>query len=198
MENEKLIRIKNVSKSFGDHTVLSGLSKDFTCGIFALMGESGIGKTTLLRLIAGLEETDLGEIQVDKEEVMMLFQEDRLIKEFQAYTNFKLFNPKLSRADAMKALSQVCIDDSEKRDVYEIPVACYSGGMCRRVSLLSVVLTGAKILLLDEPFYGLDLDTKCKTMDYLKSQAKDRLILFTTHDEFDAKYLGAEIINLGS
>lgn len=194
MEKMNLMEIKNISKTFGDHKVIADYSQKFQGGIYALMGESGSGKTTLLRMMAGLEAPDEGEIQVDRTKLRMLFQEDRLVQEFEAYTNLKLLNPKLTMIDAIKAMKSVGIEDSEKKDIYHIPVSQFSGGMRRRVSLLSVMLTGADILLLDEPFYGLDLETKCKTMDYVKTQAKDRLFIFTTHDEFDAKYLEAEII----
>ncbi len=196
MDKKNLMEIKNISKAFGNHKVILDFSQEFQGGIYALMGESGSGKTTLLRMIAGLEVPDAGEIQVDRTKLRMLFQEDRLVQEFQAYTNLKLLNPKLNRNDALKALKCIGIDDVDKKDVYDIPVLQYSGGMRRRVSLLSVMLSAADIILLDEPFYGLDLETKCKTMDYVKTQAKDRLLIITTHDEFDVQYLGANIIKL--
>lgn len=196
MDKKNLMEIINVSKAFKDHKVLLDFSQEFQCGMYALMGESGIGKTTLLRMIAGLETPDKGEIRVDRTKLRMLFQEDRLVSEFQAYTNLKLLNPKLNKQDALQAMKCIGIDDADKKDIYDIPVSQYSGGMRRRVSLLSVILSGADILLLDEPFYGLDLDTKCKTMDYVKAQAKDRLLIFTTHDEFDVEYLGAKTLIL--
>jgi NitT/TauT family transport system ATP-binding protein len=85
------IRIKNISKAYGDKQVLNHISKEFPSGeTTVIMGASGCGKTTLLRILLGLEKADSGEVTGMPERVAVLFQEDRLCEDVSAYENIAL------------------------------------------------------------------------------------------------------------
>ena len=118
------MKVENISKSFGEKKVLCGFSAHFENGkITALMGTSGKGKTTLLRIIAGLEKADGGEVRKESARVAYLFQEDRLIDSLSAFDNIQLVSD--ASDEQIKAmLSQMGLG----ADI-DGKVADFSGGM---------------------------------------------------------------------
>ena len=188
------ITINNLSKAFDGKTVL----ENFSCelpekGVVALMGRSGIGKSTLINLLLGLRKPDSGEIRLPKNyRFSAVFQEDRLFAHLSARENLLLTtNRPLSEIDA--ALRALSLNPEEKS-----PVKTYSGGMRRRVSLARGVLFPADALLLDEPFRGLDEETRQQAIEFVREKWKDRLIILVTHDPEEARMMGAQrIITIG-
>ena len=188
------ITINNLSKAFDGKTVL----ENFSCelpekGVVALMGRSGIGKSTLINLLLGLRKPDSGEIRLPKNyRFSAVFQEDRLFAHLSARENLLLTtNRPLSEIDA--ALRALSLNPEEKS-----PVKTYSGGMQRRVSLARGVLFPADALLLDEPFRGLDEETRQQAIEFVREKWKDRLIILVTHDPEEARMMGAQrIITIG-
>lgn len=185
------MKVNHIIKTYGENRVIDDFSYDFEPGIYALLGESGKGKTTLLSILAGIVKPDSGCIDDRREPVYMVFQENRLVEELTAIANIKLINPKLKKEDMIHALNCVGVKNEDKKDIFSIPVSQFSGGMKRRVCLVSVVESSGNLLLLDEPFSGLDPENKKKAMDYIMSKKKDRIIIFSTHDENDADYMNA-------
>ena len=205
------IRIRNLSKSFGGKSVLENFSADLPAGsISALMAPSGSGKTTLLNLIAGLMPADDGSIVFDTEEsgnahpvsfsagknddcrtvsFSAVFQEDRLLNEMTAESNIRLVNPSLSLSDTIHAMADLGLRESAQQSVREL-----SGGMKRRVAILRAVLHDSDILLLDEPFQGLDEETRKTVISFLRKKAENRTVLLITHNKEDAEDCGAEQI----
>ena len=205
------IRIRNLSKSFGGKSVLENFSADLPAGsISALMAPSGSGKTTLLNLIAGLMPADDGSIVFDTEEsgnahpvsfsagknddcrtvsFSAVFQEDRLLNEMTAESNVRLVNPSLSLSDTINAMADLGLRESAQQSVREL-----SGGMKRRVAILRAVLHDSDILLLDEPFQGLDEETRKTVISFLRKKAENRTVLLITHNKEDAEDCGAEQI----
>ena len=205
------IRIRNLSKSFGGKSVLENFSADLPAGsISALMAPSGSGKTTLLNLIAGLMPADDGSIVFDTEEsgnahpvsfsagknddcrtvsFSAVFQEDRLLNEMTAESNVRLVNPSLSLSDTINAMAELGLRESTQQSVREL-----SGGMKRRVAILRAVLHDSDILLLDEPFQGLDEETRKTVISFLRKKAENRTVLLITHNKEDAEDCGAEQI----
>ena len=205
------IRIRNLSKSFGGKSVLENFSADLPAGsISALMAPSGSGKTTLLNLIAGLMPADDGSIVFDTEEsgnahpvsfsagknddcrtvsFSAVFQEDRLLNEMTAESNVRLVNPSLSLSDTINAMAELGLRESTHQSVREL-----SGGMKRRVAILRAVLHDSDILLLDEPFQGLDEETRKTVISFLRKKAENRTVLLITHNKEDAEDCGAEQI----
>ncbi len=208
------IRIRNLSKSFGGKSVLENFSADLPAGsISALMAPSGSGKTTLLNLIAGLMPADDGSIVFDTEEsgnahpvsfsagknddcrtvsFSAVFQEDRLLNEMTAESNIRLVNPSLSLCDTIHAMAELGLRESAQQSVREL-----SGGMKRRVAILRAVLHDSDILLLDEPFQGLDEETRKTVISFLRKKAENRTVLLITHNKEDAEDCGAgQILHL--
>ncbi len=186
--------VKNLYKSYEDLAVLSGLSLTLEAGtVYCLMGPSGIGKTTLLRLILGLEKPDDGEIirgTDDRMRITAVFQEDRLCETFSPLDNIRLtVSGALSPSQIRAELCRLLPEESVTR-----PVNTLSGGMKRRVAIARALLTPSDAILMDEPFTGLDEDTKLHVISYIKEKADGRLLLITTHQEGDAALLDAKLL----
>ena len=186
------IVIKNLYKSFGDNKVLNSLNlvikeNHTTC----LMGQSGAGKTTLLNILMGFEKADSGEVLNVPEKKSVVFQENRLCEDFSALTNIKIVNDTLTEDIILKHLESVGLVESATQKVNTL-----SGGMKRRVALVRAVLAEKDILFLDEPFKGLDEETKDKVIEYLKQNTQNRTVIMVTHDIEETVALGAEVINL--
>lgn len=195
------IRIKNVSKTYGEKQVLSQLSKEFPAGeTTVIMGASGCGKTTLLRILLGLEMPDSGEVTGMPEKVSVLFQEDRLCEDVSAYENIALVLERKkthAQRDAQKCrieqeAAQVGITaDDLKQNVMKL-----SGGMRRRIALLRALLYDADCVILDEPFKGLDAATKEIVMQYVKEKVAGRTTFLVTHEQAEADFFGGNIWKL--
>lgn len=195
------IRIKNVSKTYGEKQVLSQLSKEFPAGeTTVIMGVSGCGKTTLLRILLGLEMPDSGEVTGMPEKVSVLFQEDRLCEDISAYENIALVLERKkthAQRDAQKCrieqeAAQVSITAEDlTQNVMEL-----SGGMRRRIALLRALLYDADCVILDEPFKGLDAATKEIVMQYVKEKVAGRTTFLVTHEQAEADFFGGNIWKL--
>lgn len=189
------VEIKNLCKSFGEKKVLQNLNMRLEDGgIYCLMGPSGMGKTTLLRIIMNLETADSGSITgVDPErEISAMFQEDRILPYLSAVENVSMMYEKKQpareiRHDLELILPKKCLSQ---------PVCELSGGMKRRVSLARTMHFQGKMIILDEPFTGLDTDTRQKVIRYILKNRRNRILLVATHGEDDAALLGAQIIRL--
>lgn len=183
------LKITHLYKSFGEHKVINNLS--FTAqdkGIYCLMGASGIGKTTLLRIIMGLEKMDSGTVEgADIKDISAVFQENRLCEELTPIENIALVckkdkSYKEIKDSLRKILPQECLTQ---------PVNELSGGMKRRVAIARAMVYGKLVIIMDEPFTGLDTDTKKTVINYILEEKRDRIVIISTHGEEDAKLLGA-------
>lgn len=193
------VRIQGLYKSYGNKQVLKDLNMTFEEGrITCIMAPSGKGKTTLFRILMGLEKPDRGSIEgLEEKKKSAVFQEDRLCENLSTGANIRLvqkgtagksrkFQEKLKEGLAALGLSE-CVNQ---------PVRELSGGMRRRTAILRAVYAEWDILFLDEPFKGLDLETKKKTALFLREQCLGRTVLCVTHDKKEAEFLGAEILEM--
>lgn len=182
------IVVQNLTKSYGQQTVL----KDFSCvipngSVCAIMAPSGSGKTTLLRLLLGLEKADSGTISGVPAKKAILFQEDRLCMELSAETNIRMVTGnKVTREQITHLLNQLGLENEKK------PVSELSGGMRRRAALARALLYDSGILVLDEPFTGLDEHNRMTAAKAILEYRKNRTLVFVTHREEDLTLLGAE------
>lgn len=186
------MKIQHLCKSFDGKMVLDHVSLTLESGGTAcLMAPSGRGKTTLLRCMAGLETPDSGQITDLPERIAYVFQEDRLCDGFSAVDNIRLVTGKaLGEGEIRRHLEELGLAGSLDQPVREL-----SGGMRRRVVISRAVCFGADLLLLDEPFKGLDDEARQQTADYILRHRGAAAILCVTHDREDAAALGgADIV----
>lgn len=180
--------ISHVYKDFGRGPVLRDVSLTVRQGeTVCLMGPSGLGKTTLLRCVAGLERPESGFITGVPERLGYVFQEDRLCGVFSAVANVRLATGRtLPEPEILRHLEELGLAGSARR-----PVSQLSGGMRRRVAILRALLAEYDLLFLDEPFKGLDQETKEIVMADTRRRCAGRTVLFVTHDPAELEALGA-------
>ncbi|SHE36936.1 ABC transporter ATP-binding protein [Clostridium fallax] len=193
------VKIRNLQKRFKDKIVFKDLTLNFEKNkITCILGPSGIGKTTLLNLISGDMNPDRGFITVEENLISYVFQEDRLIPWFNIYDNIsfvlKSYLDKKSIEDKInKYLGLVKLQDVK----YKFPKEL-SGGMRRRVALARAFSYDSNLLLMDEPFKGLDKELKYDIMrDFLTLWKEEKkTVIMVTHDEEEAKFLNGNTIRL--
>lgn len=189
-----MVQIKHISKRFDEKQVLHDISLNIPQGVTCLMGASGAGKTTLLRILLGLETPDSGVIEGRPARMAVVFQEDRLTDSMTVRSNLKLsLGRRYDEASALELLEKLQLPD-----VFSQPVSALSGGMKRRVALCRALLHDAPLLVLDEPFKGLDDATRQAAMNAVLQHAQHKMVLLVTHDEAEGQYMGASIVQLPS
>jgi len=195
--NNTMISIKNVNKIYDNLTALHDVNLDINQGEFiALVGMSGGGKSTLLRLIAGLEQPTAGSVTVDqtssKTLMRVMFQEDRLLPWMSVLDNLSFGSKdKNTKAHAQELLELVELSDYA--DHYPTQL---SGGQKQRVALARALMSHPKILLLDEPLGALDALTRRKMQDLILDicQKQNLTTILVTHDVEEAARMADRII----
>lgn len=194
------LEIKGVNKTYNGRKVLSGIDLAIEKGDFlSLLGQSGCGKTTLLRIIAGLEHADSGSIVLDGNDITGLSAQDRNIgMVFQNYALFPHMNVyeniayglKIKKTDTASIRRKV---DEVLEKVNLLPaikqnVSLLSGGEQQRVALARAIVTEPHIILLDEPLSNLDFSLRLKARNELKRLQNDIGItsVYVTHDQSEA------------
>jgi NitT/TauT family transport system ATP-binding protein len=184
-----MVTLQNVTLSYKDgkaiKTVLSDLSLTFPTGkMTTVMGPSGCGKTTLLRVIAGLESPDTGNVTRETESISYLFQDTALLPWLTAAENVNLVLSD-SRETIRTAIEWLArVDLADEANTYP---ASLSGGMRQRVALARALSTDAELLLLDEPFRGMDEDLHAKMRNLIRSCRQGKTTILVTHDAADAE-----------
>lgn len=183
--------LTGVTKRYGGETVLDKVNRRLE-GVTVLMGPSGRGKTTLARLLLGLEKPDEGRVTVSGR-LAAVFQEDRLCPQLSAVANVALVLPGRGEEAARRALEELGLSGEDLTK----PAALLSGGQQRRAALARAMLAPAEGVVLDEPFKGLDEATAALAMDWTKRQAAGRWLLLITHDPEQAACFGGSLWQLG-
>ncbi|MBU0924732.1 ABC transporter ATP-binding protein [bacterium] len=202
----KIVQIKNLNKVFpkGNICIANNINLDIKEGeIFTILGKSGSGKTTFLRMIAGLETPNSGEIIIDKNivyskqinlqpkdrQVAVVFQNYALLPHLSIASNIT-FGSNTSKNELAEVLEKTKLKGQENKLPHEL-----SGGQQQRVALARAIINKPKILLLDEPLSNIDTELRAHLRAELKEMIKAFGItaLFITHDKEDAFYLSDRI-----
>ncbi len=190
-----MIVFENVSKRYADKIVL----KDFSISFYenkinVLFGKSGIGKTTILNLLMGIDKADSGVINglagLKKSSV---FQEDRLLESLSVSLNIRL--PVLYK-DKKEVINEIKDNLAYigMADYLNKPVSSLSGGMKRRVGILRAIMSDFDVIFFDEPLKGLDKENKDKIMYLINRYIKDKIVFWITHDINDLKYFESYVL----
>lgn len=186
-----MLKAVNISKVFDGKTVFSDISLNIEDGErVALLGLSGTGKTTLLRVLTGLEKPDSGSV-IMKNHVRMtwIFQEDRLFPGRSVLANMKAVTDDIATID--KYLSLCSLADEKKKKVAQL-----SGGMSRRLAIARALAFGGELYCFDEPLQELDVKTASDMLELLKNEIAGKTALIITHSATEALTLADRIIVL--
>lgn len=186
------MELRHVSFSYGEEEIIEDFSLSLANGRrICVMGESGRGKTTLMRLMLGLAAPGSGEIiRGENEKPAAVFQEDRLLPWYSVRKNVEI------AADGFKEVDKLLEDLELGEHKNKLPKEL-SGGQQRRAAIARALAYGGEPLLLDEPFKGLDPDMRERIAGKILEHAKGASILLITHDEKEAELLNCdEIIRL--
>ena len=173
------LRVEHLCKRYGENAVLDDISFTARVGVTRLLGPSGIGKTTLLRVLLGLETPDSGTVNGDKFRWTAVFQENRLLEGLDAEGNLRF----VLGANYNAAAAQALLEELGLGDVGKKKVRDYSGGMQRRLALARALLAPSDALSLDEPFTGLDAENREAAMRAILRAAETKIVLLSTHEE---------------
>ncbi len=168
------LRVGNLGKKYHDHWIFRHVKQEFYGGEpYVLDTPSGSGKTTFFRCLCGLERPEEGEVSgIDTFSVQ--FQEDRLCEDYSAVKNLEMVLG--DAAQAREILTQLLPEKALDQPCTEL-----SGGMKRRVSLVRAMEAGAQCVLLDEPFTGLDEESRKRAEAYIRRKAGGRIMMLATH-----------------
>lgn len=195
-DNPGDLAVQDLTKFYGEKEVFSGFDLVIHGGqVTALMGPSGKGKTTLLRILSGLETPDQGQVRKEEAPLSYLFQEDRLLPWLNIYDNLALILKEImDRESADGKIRQVMEDMELEGELDKLP-AQLSGGMRHRVAMARAFVYPAGYLLLDEPFKGLDEALKDRIIHRCwEYYTKDRSVLLVTHQPKDAQQLAQRVV----
>ena len=194
-----IIDINNIDLTIGKTNILKNITVSFDEGkIHGLIGRNGSGKTMLMKCICGFIKPTGGEITVDGKRVGkdvdfpknmgIIIETPGFIPYYSGYKNLKLLaglNNKISKQEIKKSMEQVGLDPDLKRHVKK-----YSLGMRQRLGLAQAIMENPKILILDEPFNGLDKDGVADMRKYLlESKERGKTILIASHSSEDIEIL---------
>ena len=171
-------------KRFGRKTVLTNFSYSFSeCGMYIIKGKSGIGKTTLLRIIAGLDKEFTGTVSgIQKGRISMHFQEYRLFDTLTALENVYALAFENAGEKEINDSMELLLKLGLKEDELSLYPKELSGGMKMRVSLARAALKSADVLLLDEPTKELDSQTRQNVLSLLNNISRDKTVIMVTHE----------------
>lgn len=184
------IELNGVTKRYGVQPVMEHFDLRIPdAAVTCLYGPSGCGKTTLLRLIADLERPDAGRVTGTKgRKTAFVFQEPRLLPWLTAEQNIDAVLPEPQKGAAASWIAEIGLQGAGGKYPAQL-----SGGMRQRVSIARALAYSGDILLLDEPFQGLDPATRATMMDLIARNAGPRPVVLVTHSMEEARAMASEI-----
>lgn len=183
------MELRHITVRFAEKTVLEDFSLTLPKrGILCLSGPSGCGKTTLLRVLCGLETPQSGQV-LDIPKTAVVFQEDRLLPWLTVEKNLTAVG--MDQNQAAQWLQRVGLAAERKSRPQSL-----SGGMRRRVAIARALGVDSGLLLLDEPFTGLDGETRARIYPWIAQAAEQKPVVLVTHHREEAEALGAKVLEL--
>ena len=190
---KKPIIINSLTVQYDDNKVIDDFSYTIEPGrCYAVMGASGIGKTSLINAIMGLIPYT-GTISCDEDfKISAVFQEDRLCEGMSASRNIKIV------CDSKEQISRIpgLMSDFGLSDCVSRKVRNLSGGMKRRVAIIRALLSSHDLLIMDEPFKGLDAETKGEVIRAVQKWTEGKTVIFVTHDSGEVPEMKGEVLQL--
>lgn len=172
-QEAKNLVCRGLSKSYGDLQVIKALDAEYRPNeVYYFTTPSGSGKTTLFRLLCGLEKADSGVIENVGLRFSYAFQDDRLCEEYSAVQNVEL----VTDCDAESTLQKLL-----PKEALHKPCSQLSGGMRRRVAVVRAMEADSDCVILDEPYAGLDEETKQRVQSYIQECQRGRILLIASH-----------------
>ena len=185
------MKINNLTKKFGSKVIFNNFSLELQDnGINYILGESGIGKTTILRIIAGLDKSFKGEISPSDAKISCVFQEPRLFPNLTLKENVEI----VSQASKFKLEELLKILELEN-EANSLP-ASLSGGMKMRASIARALYHDGDVYLMDEPFAALNDELKARALPKIFELLKGKTVIIVTHNVEEANKFADKIINL--
>lgn len=179
------IKLSNINKSYDNNNVLHNFNLEIKSGQrIAIYGPTGCGKTTIINIIMGLINPDSGNVEIDDylpQTISCVFQEKTLLENLNIKQNIKIA--------ANKADMPFCVD-------HKLFPEDLSGGLKRCAEIERAITADSQILIMDEPFVGLDAQTKSKAINYINDNLNGRALILITHDLSDAENLNCEKITI--
>lgn len=183
------IEVNNLSKKYKGKEILKDFSycEDIDTVLF-IKGQSGVGKTTFLKILSGIDKQYGGTVNLSANRISFMFQEDRLIPYISVLKNVSAVS---DEAKALHYLSLLKLQNEANSSPNTL-----SGGMKRRVSLARALAYDSDLVILDEPFKGLDDQLRTDIYDIIKDELGKRCFIIVSHDERDYLALGGKILDL--
>ncbi|HPX28634.1 MAG TPA: ABC transporter ATP-binding protein [Sphaerochaeta sp.] len=194
------MRFSNVSKAYGGHIVFDRFSFALDPKtIMSVVGPSGGGKTTLLRLAAGLIEPDSGTVEKDEGKVSFLFQEPRLLPHVNVWANVEVTLRAFYEQEERNRIALHYLELAEMKESLHLYPHELSGGMRQRVAIARAFAHPAELMLLDEPFQSLDIRLRMHLIKAFLTlwEEERRTTIFVTHDTKEAILIGDRVLCLG-
>ena len=201
------LELKNITKKY-DKQVLNNINLRLTEGVYGLLGPNGAGKSTLIRTICDIEEPSSGEVLYDGTPVSKLGETYRDIlgyvpqkvgyyPDFTArdFLMYMAVVKGLEKSACKKRIDEV-LELVSLQDTGRKKIRNFSGGMKQRLGIAQAILNNPRILILDEPTVGLDLEERLNFKQFVSEYASDRIVIFATHIVSDIEDIGNEILIL--
>lgn len=200
-----MLQIENVKKVFGENIVLNKISLICEYGkIYGIIGRNGCGKSVLFKCICGLLQIEEGVIIIDEENIYknpnilkkigMIIEKPAFLSHYNGLKNLKILysiNNKIDKNILCNYMELVGLNPEDPQKVY-----AYSMGMKQRLAIAQAIMENQRILILDEPFNGLDKESVEEIREIIISLKKDKIILLASHNSEDIKKLCDEVYEL--
>lgn len=201
-----MLKISNISKSYGNKKALGEVTMELKEGVYALLGPNGAGKSTLMNIITGNLKADGGEILWDEKNTEKMGKEYRRILGYapQQQGLYETFTGRrfLSYMGTLKEIDKKNLKSEIERvtnyvnlnDKIDKPIGAYSGGMKQRLLIAQALMGNPKLIVMDEPTAGLDPKERVRVREKISRQADGKIIIIATHVVSDVESIAKEVI----